>query len=400
MDFEKSFDEILDAILTDYGNQFPEADTSKGTLIFIKAACLASALWGLYKYQGWIAKQGFPDTADTEALDHHAWVRGLTRTAGETDAAYLARLLDYIRKPPAGGNKSDYVKWALEISNVAAAYCTPLGNGLGTVDVVILGNKNTTGGEAPSANVRAGKITSVTAGKLKDSGANFTDASRPVRVGAVVRNTGKGLETSVASVDSATQLTLNADIFLYAGENYHVYFHSGTATSVATNKLIDTAANFYDAVYTLAGGDIVKNLDTGEQAALAGFSGPTQISLSADIFKNGGERYVIESLAARVKEYIDSVRPVTASAVRVLVPTFTQVAVTMFLSGSGANKAQTAADIAAYLASLIPGQPLYKSQLLAIAVDNGAENAVISLPAADIVPGTSEILRPGAIDVS
>ncbi len=61
--FQKSFDELLDQILTDWRNQFPGADTSQGSLIFIKSACLASALWGLYKYQAWIARQIFADIA-------------------------------------------------------------------------------------------------------------------------------------------------------------------------------------------------------------------------------------------------------------------------------------------------------------------------------------------------
>ena len=138
MNFQKDFDELLDEILTDYRNQFPEADTSQGSLIFIRSACLASAVWGLYHYQEWISKQIFPDSADTEALEHHVWVRGLSRTYKETDSSLLARLLEYIRRPPAGGNKYDYVKWAKAIDNVAAAYCYPLAQGLGTVDVVVV----------------------------------------------------------------------------------------------------------------------------------------------------------------------------------------------------------------------------------------------------------------------
>ncbi len=137
-DFQKDFDTLLNAILTDYRNQFPEADTSQGSLIFIKSACLASALWGLYKYQDWIAQQIFPDTSNTVNLVHHAWVRGLERRTGETDDDLLSRLLDYIRRPPAGGNKYDYVKWALEVDNVKAAWCIPIGQGPGTVDVLIL----------------------------------------------------------------------------------------------------------------------------------------------------------------------------------------------------------------------------------------------------------------------
>lgn len=138
MSFQKDFDEIFNATLTDYQNQFPEADISQGSLIYIKSACMASALWGLYKFQDWIAKQIFPDSADTAQLEHHAWTRGITRKIDETDAELLTRLLEYIRRPPTGGNQYDYVKWALEVDGVKAAYCIPLGQGLGTVDVIIL----------------------------------------------------------------------------------------------------------------------------------------------------------------------------------------------------------------------------------------------------------------------
>lgn len=150
MAFEKTFDEILAGILTDFRNIFPSVDVSQGSLAYMKAAGYASALWGLYKYQEWISRQAFPDTADTEALEHHAWVRGIPRTAGENDADYLARLLDYIRKPPAGGNKYDYEKWAEEVDGVHAAYAFPLAQGAESVDVVIVANAATTGSEIPN----------------------------------------------------------------------------------------------------------------------------------------------------------------------------------------------------------------------------------------------------------
>jgi uncharacterized phage protein gp47/JayE len=55
----------------------------------------------------------------------------------ETPESLLARLLQRIRRPPAGGNKYDYWQWAMEVPGVAAAYVYPLRRGLGTVDVVI-----------------------------------------------------------------------------------------------------------------------------------------------------------------------------------------------------------------------------------------------------------------------
>ncbi|WP_437612006.1 baseplate J/gp47 family protein [Erwinia sp. V71] len=71
-------------------------------------------------------------------------------TDEETDASLLERLLDVIRRPPAGGNKYDYRRWALAVDGVTAAYVYPLRRGLGTVDVVI-----TSAGGMPSDEIIA-----------------------------------------------------------------------------------------------------------------------------------------------------------------------------------------------------------------------------------------------------
>jgi len=147
--FTKDFDEILDDFLTSYQNQFPGADISQGSLIFIKAACYSSLLWGAHKAIEWNGDQIFPDTADPENLYHHGFVRGIQPTYQETESAYLARVLDHIRRPPAGGNKYDYPKWAKEVNNVAEAYCFPT-RWLGSVSVLILANIETTGSEIPT----------------------------------------------------------------------------------------------------------------------------------------------------------------------------------------------------------------------------------------------------------
>ncbi|MDP2166776.1 MAG: baseplate J/gp47 family protein [Thermodesulfovibrionales bacterium] len=327
MSFIKDFNELFNAILTDYKNQFPEADTSQASLLYIKSACLASALWGLYKHQEWVGLQIFPDTADSEYMEHHAWLRGVSRKAGETDEELLARLLEYLRRPPAGGNKSDYEKWALEITNVAGAYCFPLAQGLGTVDVLIIADEDATGSEVPSSFAdETGANTSVSAGKLVDSTATFV--SLGVKKGDVVKNDTAGTEATVTAVDSETQLTLSADIF--------------TATP---------------------------------------------------------QNYTVKSLTVKVKEYIDIVRPVTVKDLRVLGPTVLTQNVSI-VTGSDADKAQTASDIEAYLKSLAPEQVLYRSQLIKLALENGADNATVSTPGTDVVPGTYEMLRPGVISVS
>ncbi|HHF4835919.1 TPA: baseplate J/gp47 family protein, partial [Haemophilus influenzae] len=60
----------------------------------------------------------------------------------ESDASLLERLLEIIRRPPAGGNRYDYRTWALSVDGVDAAYVYPLRRGLGTVDIAITSNND------------------------------------------------------------------------------------------------------------------------------------------------------------------------------------------------------------------------------------------------------------------
>lgn len=77
-------------------------------------------------------------------------------TDAETDASLLARLLELIRRPPAGGNKYDYKRWALEVDGVSAAYVYPLRRGFGTVDIAI-----TSSDGLPSAEIIAAAQTNI-----------------------------------------------------------------------------------------------------------------------------------------------------------------------------------------------------------------------------------------------
>jgi uncharacterized phage protein gp47/JayE len=399
MNLSREFDALLAAMLTDWQNQNPDADLSRGSLIYMKSACLASALWGIYKYQDWIARQIFPDTADTAQLEHHAWTRAITRLSGEADAALLARILDDIRRPPAGGNQYDYIKWALAIDGVARAYCVPLAQGLGTVDVIILADAAVTGSEIPSNSARIGAVTSVGANKLNDSGGTF-EADHAVAAGDVVQNTLRGTRTTVASVDSGTQLTLAADIFAYVGEPYIIHCQTGTSTSVSAGRLVDSAGAFEDADYTVAPGDIVENVTDNLEATVVSVDSGTQLTLDADIFTATGKTYVVRGLVGRVKAYIDQQRPVTASLVSVVGPTVVDQDVTMTITGTGLDLSAIADSIEAYLDTLTPGQTLYLAKLTQIAMDAGADNAVISAPAADVAATTYQMLRAGTVSVT
>ena len=243
------FDTIRAAILRDTQSLIPDADISADSDHYVHASRLASCAAGQYAHQTWITRQIFPDTADTDYLERHAALRGITRraatraggtatlagtagavlpagaqmklgnrfytttadatidgslsarvpivateageqgncdtTAGqlmaasagissdvvlsatggtdaENDASLLSRLLERIRRPPAGGNRHDYKNWALSVDGVSSAYVYPLRRGLGTVDVAI-----TSANQLPSAETLAAVQ-------------NYIDAVRPV----------------------------------------------------------------------------------------------------------------------------------------------------------------------------------------------------------------------------
>ena len=229
------FDELLNGILTDYRNQFDgKADTSEGSLLFIRSACLASALWGLYQHQAYVAKQIFPDTADEEHLEHHGWVREIESKAGESMADYLARILDDIRLPPAGGNQYDYEKWALGIADVKAAYSFPLAQGGESVDVVIVADVATTGNEIPSQEL-LDEVAAHIAG-VRPVGARFVRVLAPTVVEQDVTMTGVGsdLAASVQADIEAYLSTFEPGQELYLPQLVAIATGNGVANPVLT----------------------------------------------------------------------------------------------------------------------------------------------------------------------
>jgi hypothetical protein len=149
--FARTFDELLEQMLTDWRNQDNDADLSQASPNFISSACLSSALWGLHQGAAWVADQIFPDSASYEVLLRHANLWQLTPVPGESPARLLDRVLEQIRKPPAGGNRYDYRRWAREASAlVASAWCVPCGQGPGTIDLVITADSAQTGSEIPT----------------------------------------------------------------------------------------------------------------------------------------------------------------------------------------------------------------------------------------------------------
>lgn len=56
----------------------------------------------------------------------------------EDDASLLTRYLQRVRSPSAGGNKADYVNWAMEVPGVGGVAVVPVRDGPGTVSICII----------------------------------------------------------------------------------------------------------------------------------------------------------------------------------------------------------------------------------------------------------------------
>jgi uncharacterized phage protein gp47/JayE len=285
------FAAIKTALLRDLANQLPDAAATSDSDFGVRAGATAASVEGLYEHQRWIARQVFPDTADTEYLELHASDHGLARKAAtyatgaatfagaagavialgteaktvaglsfltteaavigaggtavvavqasasgaasnlaaataltltsapsgvqgaaslatattggtdaETDAELLARVLDVMRNPPAGGNAADWRRWALEVDGVSAAYVFPLRRGLGTVDVLV-----TSAGGLPSGDILAAVQTHLDA--ERPAGASDFQVLAPslvaVAVTAQVRLSGLTLAQAQTAIATA-----------------------------------------------------------------------------------------------------------------------------------------------------------------------------------------------------
>ena len=157
---EKSFDEFLSEILTDYQGQDPEIDVSPATLTFIKSACIASAIWALKHQQNQIARSPFPDICDLDDLLHHAAIKGLQNASSYIDSdGSIGRLqsevLDRYQNPGGGGNKFDWPRWAKDsfydngtiIERCTDARLFENKRSVGSVDIVCKSDRNETGFE-------------------------------------------------------------------------------------------------------------------------------------------------------------------------------------------------------------------------------------------------------------
>ncbi|KZE34188.1 baseplate J/gp47 family protein [Crenobacter luteus] len=164
----------------------------------------------------------------------------------ESDAELLARLLELIRRPPAGGNRYDYQRWALEVPGVSAAFVYPLRRGLGTVDVVI-----TSAGSLPSA----ATLTAVQ---------DHIDDVRPVTAKncLVLAPTLKVVDVSVSVQLSGTTLAVAQAQIEAALTTYFNQLAPGeTAIKSRIEALVSDLSGVVDRAVTLPAANVVPTVD-------------------------------------------------------------------------------------------------------------------------------------------
>ncbi|WP_370386368.1 baseplate J/gp47 family protein [Snodgrassella alvi] len=160
----------------------------------------------------------------------------------ESDNSLLNRLLDLLRRPPAGGNQYDYKAWALSVDGVTSAYVYPLRRGLGTVDVVI-----TSGDNVPSDDIVS---------KVQ----NYIDSVRPV----TAKNS-MVIKPDVTKVDIEVKVSLSGvpfdkaanDIKQALQEHFSALKPGDSVIASQLEAVISDVASVTDRKMTLPKGNLV-----------------------------------------------------------------------------------------------------------------------------------------------
>lgn len=322
---------IRDAILRDISNQNAAANVNMDGDYALRANAMAAAIEGLYQHQQWLVRQILPDTADSDFLERWASLYGLSRLV----SAAATGTIDFTGTPAAA---------------------IPIGTEARTV---------------------AGVAYQTTAAGTLSGGGAATVSAQAVAAGAAgntADNTALTLTAAPAGVDSAAisgAMTGGADAEADAGllarllTRIQLPPHGGAAhdySAWALGVAGVAVAYVYPSRRGLGTVDLVIMADGGLPGA---------------------------PLIAAVQAVIDAERPVTADAL-VFGPTAVPVAVTGTLTlASGTTLMDVTATItdglAAYFATLTPGDTAYLNRIRAVVSDAaGVVDFALAAPAANV----------------
>lgn len=328
----KDYRQIRADILRDIANQQPAAYTGEDSDFAVRANAVASSIEGLYEHQRWIVRQVFPDTADSDYLERHASLRGITRKA----AAFATGTIRF------SGTVGSSVPIGTEAkTNSGIAFVTTaagvIGGG-GTVDIaaqaVLAG---LAGNQAASA---ALTLSAAPSGVL-------------AQASIVAMTGGTDIET-----DAALLARVLYDMRLPPmGGAKHDYFAWAMEVPGVTDAYIFTQRRAINGV------DVVIETSGGLPGA---------------------------PLIAEVTAYIDSKRPVAVDLL-VMAPTLVTVNIVAVLTLSGATLADATTRINSvlqtYFATLRVGDPVPRAKLISLMMGvKGVVDVSLTTPAANVVP--------------
>jgi len=323
--------QIRTAILRDIANQRPDAYVGDDSDFALRANATASAIEGLYQHQAWVARQIFPDTADSDYLERHASLYALSRKTAAT-ATGSVRL---------SGVQGSVIALGTELKSTSGvAYLTTAAGTVGaagTVDIAVQASLAGASGNQAVATA-------------------LTLSAAPAGVQAA---------STVLMMTGGTDIESDAELLarlLYEmrlppmGGAKHDYF----AWAMTVPGVVDA--------YVFAQRRAINSVDVVIEAS----GGIPSAQLLAD-----------------VTAYLNTQRPVCAD-VLVMSPTLVAVNIVASLTLSGITLADATARIVAllpiYFATLHVGDAVPRARLISLVMGiNGVLDVTLTSPAANVV---------------
>ena len=324
--------QIRTNILRDIANQRPDAYVGDDSDFALRANASASAVEGLYQHQQWIARQIFPDTADSDYLERHASLHAITRKA----AAAASGTVQF------SGAVGSAIAIGAEVKAVSGvAYLTTAAGVVGAGGTVNIAAQAAVAG-APGNQL---------------AGATLTLSAAPAGVQSVA---------TVLTLTGGTDTESDADLLarlLYEmrlppmGGAKHDYY----AWAMSVPGVVDA--------YVFSQRRAINSVDVVIEAA----GGIPSVQLLAD-----------------VTTYLNTQRPVCAD-VLVMAPALIAVNVTASLTLAGITLVDATARInallVAYFATLHVGDAMPRSRLISLMMGiNGVLDVNLTAPAANVAP--------------
>lgn len=349
------FSAIRQAILADLLSLDPQQASSTDSDNYIRASGFASAVEGLYQHQQWAVRQQFPDTADSDYLEHHANLHGLER------------------KPAVAATG------VLQVTGTPGL-ALPMGTPFTATGASSQSTYITTGraqiGVDGTALVSAQASTPGLAGnQAPNTPATFTSAPAGVDAAAVL-----------VTMDSGADAESDAPLLARLLDLLRQPPRGGSKADWRRWALeVPGVANAY--VFPLRQGvgtvDVCITSSTGVPSA---------------------------ALIQSVVDHIEPLRPVAMSHFRIVGPTLRPVAVSASLVlAPGTSLAVASAAITtslqAYFASLAPGDGVYKSKIEALISETpGVLDRTVISPLANVLPASTalviELARLGVVTLT